>query len=321
MIVQRVGVPIYLQVKDFILEKIKSGEFQPGGKIPTERELSAQLGISRNTVSAAYKELLLEDVLEARQGRGTFVKVVSDEVGGEVGSSRRGRLIKIIDDAMTKVLELGFTVDQFVAIASIRAQEKVQAVKALRIAVVDCTAEYVQHFISQIGQGANVNFESVVLSDLVRGNVQVELLQACDLVVTTFEHQTLVTSLMGNGNKVITVATVPHLEAVIKLARLPVGTKVAIIARTEEFKETLEALLKKAGINHLDFELIRSDDRKEVSVLASDYNAFIVSEEREVLVRQLVAAEKDVVPFYYEIDRGSLNQVMTKIVSQAMENQ
>lgn len=321
MIVQRVGVPIYLQVKDFILEKIKSGEFQPGGKIPTERELSAQLGISRNTVSAAYKELLLEDVLEARQGRGTFVKVVSDEVGGEVSSSRRGRLIKIIDDAMTKVLELGFTVDQFVAIASIRAQEKVQAVKALRIAVVDCTAEYVQHFISQIGQGANVNFESVVLSDLVRGNVQIELLQACDLVVTTFEHQTLVTSLMGNGNKVITVATVPHLEAVIKLARLPVGTKVAIIARTEEFKETLEALLKKAGINHLDFDLIRSDDRKEVSALASDYNAFIVSEEREVLVRQLVATEKDVVPFYYEIDRGSLNQVMMKIVSQAMENQ
>ena len=99
MIVQRVGIPIYLQVKDFILDKIKSGEYQSGTKIPTERELSITLGISRNTVIAAYKELLLEGVLEAWQGRGTFVKSASDDEGGtEVASSRRGRLMKIIDD-------------------------------------------------------------------------------------------------------------------------------------------------------------------------------------------------------------------------------
>ncbi|WP_378953983.1 GntR family transcriptional regulator [Pelosinus sp. sgz500959] len=318
MIVQRVGIPIYLQVKDFILEKIKSGAFRPGGKIPTERELSAELGISRNTVSAAYKELLLEDVLEARQGRGTFVKVVSDDIGGEIGGSRRGRLMKIIDDAMAKVLELGFTVDQFAAIASIRAQEKAQAVKELRVAVVDCTAEYIQRFISQIGQVANVHFESVILSDLVFGKVQIELLQACDVVVTTFEHQAVVTNLMGSGNKIITVAAVPYLEAVIKLARLPVDTKVAIVARSKEFKETLEILLEKAAINHLNFVLIQSDDRKEISSLIADYDVFVVSEEREVLVTQLVAAQKEVITFYYEIDRGSLNQVMMKLVSQAM---
>lgn len=318
MIVQRVGIPIYLQVKDFVLEKIKSGEFKPGSKIPTERELSTELGISRNTVSAAYKELLLEDVLEACQGRGTFVKVVSDDVGGEVGGSRRGRLMKMIDDAMAKALELGFTVDQFAAIASIRAQEKTQAVKALRVAVVDCTAEYVQRFINQIGQIANVHFESVILSELITGKVQIELLQACDVVVTTFEHQMVVSSLMGNTSKVITVATTPHLEAVIKLARLPVNTKVAIVAHTREFKETLEALLEKAAIHHLDFALLQTDDRKKLSLQMQNYDVFIVSEEREVLVNQLVAAHQEVVTFYYEIDRGSLNQVMMKLVSQAV---
>lgn len=318
MIVQRVGIPIYLQVKDFILEKIKSGEFQPGGKIPTERELSTELGISRNTVSAAYKELLLEDVLEARQGRGTFVKAVSDEVGGEVGGSRRGRLMKIIDDAMAKVLELGFTVDQFAAIASIRAQEKTQAVKALRVAVVDCTAEYIQRFISQIGQVANVHFEPVILSELILGKVQIELLQACDVVVTTFEHQAVVTSLMGHASKVITVAAVPHLEAVIKLARLSADTKVAIVARTKDFKESLETLLEKAAINHFALVQIQSEDRKEISSLIVDYDVIIVSEEREVLVSQLVAAHQEVVTFYYEIDRGSLNQVMMKLVNQAV---
>lgn len=318
MILQRIGIPIYLQVKDFVLEKVKSGEYQPGFKIPTERELSAQLGISRNTVSAAYKELLLEGVLEARQGRGTFVKLTSDEVGHEVSGSRRGRLIRIIDDAMAKVVELGFTVDQFSAIASIRAIEKTQAVKELRVAVVDCAAEYIQRFISQIGQNANVCFESVILSELISGKISVDLLQACDVVITTLEHQAVVISLMGNANKVIAVAAVPNLEAVIKLARLPANTKVAIVAKTQEFKEKLEKLLERAMINHLDLVLIQSDDRKEIHSLITKYSVIIVSEEREIVVNQIAADHQEVITFYYEIDRGSLNQVMMKLVSHAV---
>ena len=318
MIVQRVGIPIYLQVKDFIVDKIKSGEYQSGTKIPTERELSSLLGISRNTVSAAYKELLLEGVLEAWQGRGTFVKSNSDDAGAEMASSRRGRLIKIIDDAMAKVLELGFTVDQFAAIASIRAKEKTETIKELRVAIVDCTVEHIQRFISQIGQNANVCFESVVLAELVAGTVPVGLLQACDVIITTLEHQTVVMNLMGNTNKVIAVATVPHLEAVIKLARLPVDTKVAIVARTQEFMDRLQVLLEKASINHLNLQLFQSNDPKEIRNLVSDYSVLIASEEREALVNQVIADHQEVITFYYEIDRGSLNQVMMKLVSQAL---
>ena len=318
MILQRIGIPIYLQVKNFILEKVKSGQYQPGFKIPTERDLSTELGISRNTVSAAYKELLLEGVLEARQGRGTFVKVTTDDAPHETSGSRRGRLIKIIDDAMAKVVELGFTVDQFAAIASIRAIEKTQSIRELRVAVVDCAPEYIQRFISQIGQSANVCFESVILSELISGKVAIDLLCACDVIVTTLEHQAVVTGLMGNTNKLLAVATVPSLEAVIKLARLPVNTKVAIVARTRAFMERLEVLLEKAAINHLDMVLIQCQDPKEIQHLVADYSVLIVSEERESLVKQVALNHQDVITFYYEIDRGSLNQVMMKLVSQAV---
>lgn len=319
MILQRIGIPIYLQVKDFILEKVKSGEYQPGFKIPTERELSTQLGISRNTVSAAYKELLLEDVLEAQQGRGTFVKAIaSDDDGPGVSGSRRSRLIKIIDDAMAKVVELGFTVDQFAAIASIRAIEKTQAIKKLRIAVVDCAPEYIQHFISQIGQSTIACFEYVILSELVAGKVPIHLLGACDLVITTLEHQGVVAKLMGSTNKLLAVATVPNLEAVIKLARLPVNSKVAVVARTSEFMERLKILLEKSAINHLDLILMQSSDSKEIHSLVAGYSAIVVSEERELLVNQLIIDQQEVITFYFEIDRGSLNQVIMKLVNQAL---
>ena len=317
MILQRVGIPIYLQIKSYILDKIKSGEYLAGAKIPTERELSAELGVSRNTVSAAYKELLLEGVLEAQQGRGTFVKSTAADAETDALGGRRERLVKIIDDAMTKVVELGFTVDQFAAIASIRAIEKNQAVKELRVAVVDCASEYIQRFINQIGQIANVRSETVILSELIAGETPIELLQACDLVVTTLGHQAAVISLLGNASKVIGVATVPNLEAVIKLARLPANTPVAIVAKSNEFVENLKKLLEKTSINHLDFKVVQSDDYTEVNNFIASYKVVIVSEEREMLVRQMIMESQEVITFYYEIDRGSLNQVMMKLISQA----
>lgn len=318
MILQRVGIPIYLQIKAYVLDKIKSGEYVPGAKIPTERELSMELGVSRNTVSAAYKELLLEGVLEAQQGRGTFVKTAADQENGNASGGKRDRLVKIIDDAMAKVVELGFTVDQFAAIASIRAIEKNQAVKELRVAVVDCAPEYIQRFIDQIGQIANVRFEAVILSELIAGKVPVELLQACDLVVTTVTHQAAVIGLLGNAGKVIGVATVPDLDAVIKLARLPANTSVAIVAKTNEFVENLQKLLKKTSINHLDVKVVQSGDFSEVSNFIAHDDVVIVSEERERLVRQVVSESQEVITFYFEIDQGSLNQVMMKLISQTL---
>lgn len=318
MILQRMGVPIYLQVKNHVLDKIKSGFYRPGEKIPTERELSTELGISRNTVSAAYKELLLEGVLEARQGRGTFVKGATADLEGEGSGSKRERLVKIIDEAMAKVVELGFSVEQFAAIASIRAKEKTEAVKQLRVAVVECAPEYVQRFISQLGQAANVSFEPVLLAELLERRISVTLLEACDLIVTTLEHQHAVASVVGSTNKMVAVAAVPNLDAIIKLARLPVNSEVGVLARTREFAERIDSLARKMAVNQLDFAFLGTEDMEEVRSFIKQHSVLVVSEEREHLARRWATEEQEIITFYYEIDRGSLNQVMLKLVTHVL---
>lgn len=319
MILQRIGIPIYLQVKNYILDKIKAGDFPSGTKLPTERELAAELGISRNTVSAAYKELLLEGILEAQQGRGTFVRQGENvnDLDHMVGG-RRERLLKVIDDAMGKVLELGFTVDQFAAFVSIRAKEKAEAVRELRVAIVECAAEFARRFIRQIGQVANVRFETVLLADLERGKVPVELLNACDMVLTTAEHQAVVARFMGNSPKLTTVATVPNLEAVIKLARLPAGASVGVIAQTSEFVYAFERLLKRINISSLKLEIIQTDDREGLRQFVDRHSVLLVCEDREYLARQLAGEGKDVIAFSYEIDQGSLHQVVAKLLAQTL---
>ena len=319
VIVQKIGIPIYLQVKAYILDKIKTGYYKTGDKLPAERQLSEQLGISRNTVSAAYKELLLEGILDSEQGRGTFVREQTADittVGADVAGSRLERALKVIDTAMTQVVELGFTVEQFATITAIRAKERELATRQLRVAVVEGTREYGERFIDQLGQVANARFESVTLSDLTTGVVRTEFLEACDLVITTLDHQSVVVEILGNSTKLMAVATTPNLEAVIKLARLPVGSEVAVIAKTQGYIDALKQLLAKIGCNNVKLTPCIGEDREQIRSGIANFNVVITAWDLQNVVRQVASATQDVITFYYEIDQGSLQQVASRLVAE-----
>ena len=49
------GIPLYIQIKEQIRKQIEENAWQPGFKLPTERQLASLLGVSRNTVSMAYQ--------------------------------------------------------------------------------------------------------------------------------------------------------------------------------------------------------------------------------------------------------------------------
>jgi GntR family transcriptional regulator len=65
--------PLYLQVKDMLVQRIVAGAWKPGAAIPNEIELSRELGISVGTVRKALDEMESERLISRRQGRGTFV--------------------------------------------------------------------------------------------------------------------------------------------------------------------------------------------------------------------------------------------------------
>lgn len=67
------SVPAYLQIEEQMADRIDGGEFVAGDRLPTERELSTQLGVSRMTVRAAMDRLVQRDLIVRRQGSGTFV--------------------------------------------------------------------------------------------------------------------------------------------------------------------------------------------------------------------------------------------------------
>lgn len=70
---KKTPIPVYYQLKNIILDRIKDGQYPVDGLIPSERELGEMFGISRMTVRQALNQLVSEGVLHREKGKGTFV--------------------------------------------------------------------------------------------------------------------------------------------------------------------------------------------------------------------------------------------------------
>jgi DNA-binding FadR family transcriptional regulator len=64
---------LYRQIAEQLRSLIAKGEFKPGSRLPAERDLARQLGVSRPTVREALIALEVEDVVDVRTGSGIYV--------------------------------------------------------------------------------------------------------------------------------------------------------------------------------------------------------------------------------------------------------
>ena len=65
--------PIYLQIKKIIQQRIASGEWVAGQKLPSENDFVAALDVSRMTINRALRELTHEGLVKRVHGLGSFV--------------------------------------------------------------------------------------------------------------------------------------------------------------------------------------------------------------------------------------------------------
>ena len=68
------NAPVYRQIAEQIRQRVERGELGAGDRLPPIRTLASQLGVNRDTVSTAYEVLAAEGVVDARVGRGTFIR-------------------------------------------------------------------------------------------------------------------------------------------------------------------------------------------------------------------------------------------------------
>ncbi len=96
--------PAYRSLADQAIRAIEAGELRPGDRLPTHRNLAFDLGLSVQTVSRAYDELIRGGFVSGEVGRGTFVNAVTS--GAQMPYSPESHYGSIIECSILKpVLE------------------------------------------------------------------------------------------------------------------------------------------------------------------------------------------------------------------------
>ena len=105
------GIPFYRQIIDQIRYGIVTGKLEVGEQLPTVKALAVELKVNLNTVSKAYRELEIQNILETQQGTGTFIGSVKVEIPDE---ERQKKLNDICTEFFNIAASYGFTEEDLV---------------------------------------------------------------------------------------------------------------------------------------------------------------------------------------------------------------
>jgi GntR family transcriptional regulator len=181
------GIPIYIQIRDG-LRKLIAGGSLVGNRLPTERRLSEELDVSRNTVSMAYKELADEGVISSQIGRGTFAS-------GALLKRDRPGLAESVERSAEEALDAGYSLDEYRHSVEDFVRKKKEALKKTRIIFIDGEKSRLPANCLNPGPGAAI--ESLSLEELKKNPGK---LNNADLVVASVTQLKAAEKLL-NGRK------------------------------------------------------------------------------------------------------------------------
>ena len=101
--------PMYRQIESQLRDFILSGVLKPGTGLPTIRALAGQLTCSVITTRRAYQDLEGEGLIITRQGRGTVVAEISEEM---LSARRREGVVAAFMEAVRTGRRAGFTEEE-----------------------------------------------------------------------------------------------------------------------------------------------------------------------------------------------------------------
>ena len=312
-------IPLYIQLKKEIIYLIKNGSLRVGSRMPTERELAKELGVSRNTISSAYNELEATGILKSIRGRGTFV---AEEVLSWKTDEGVHKVNKLIDLALEESIECGIESEDFLDMVINRVREKSEAFNKIIAGFVECNNEQAIIFSEEIKKITKVNTIPFTIDALeVMDENTIKKLAKCQIVIAPFNHTNEVNELLKGWDKeVLGVATGPNLESIVRIVRHPIDTKYAFVCLSDEFIFRIQSALDKAGIGDLKIKYYSGREERKLQEIIKYADVIIVTPARYNEIHKLNHVNKELIEFSYIIDRESIKMLKSKIVETKCQN-
>jgi DNA-binding transcriptional regulator YhcF (GntR family) len=261
-------------VRDIIIDRLASGAHPIGSKLPTSRELAAEIGAHRNTVAKAYQELANLGLVSVRQGRGTYV-VAQPENGNE--RSVALQLRNSLSELVLKARRIGLPEAELRELIDGRISAAYEGTR--RGTFIECNTADVEAAIAEIESLAGHRLSPLLLSRLVRDPVATT--NGFDVVFTSLFHVKEVSDCLAPVRPevdVIGVYTQPDETALDQLARIPPGSRVGIVVSNVEGARRFANHVNTVTTAETRALVLPSDE--EIVALAEEVDAFLCSRSR-----------------------------------------
>jgi GntR family transcriptional regulator len=297
-------------IEQMLEQRIRTGAYAEGERLPTVRELADELRVNKNTVARAYQSLERRGYLELARGRGAFVRQREPTLG--VADSRwLARLDQLLTDAQRHALSREVVQHELA-----RCLERVYGRSGLRVAFIECNAPDIEAMSEALREAVKHPLKGVMLSDALRRPK--ELAEQFDLIVTTFYHLSEVSQALGANykEKIIGVHAMPRHDALLKIARL----HAQVIGLVCDRSSTIDNLKHIIHTYHPTATIMPTliDDKAQLKSLLKKADAIVVTRschERLMTLKPNIP----VIMVIFEIDQQSVDFLRTKIGEQSKD--
>ncbi len=313
-------IPFYIQIKEQIKQMIQEGLLTEGEQLPTERELSETLNISRNTVSTAYEELKREKIIDSSPGKGTFVAALDKPINMKIPNNKREKYGTLFEDIINEALQEDLSLDDILSIFKEKLKEKRKLLKRTKIAFVECNYEQLSYFTHRLELGIGVNIQSFLIDDIYKDiPTFFRQIKDIDFIVTTFFHLPEVEKIIQGKKPVVAISLDPQIETMVRIARIKDNAPVSLVCISDRFAERVKKSLKNVGIN-INLRHTTTRDIKKLQKFIKGTEAIIVSPGRKRDVEGIVKdKEIPIIEFVYVPDKGSIHNLRMKIIKSQKE--
>ncbi len=228
-------------VVSYVLDRLASGLYPPGGRLPTSREMAEELGVHRNTVAKAYKSLADLGLIFSTPGRGTFAAArleldnrrlhaqqISERLAEDILRARRSN---ISEDGLRQ------TIDEHIA--------TIYHAPPPRGAFVECNVEDLRVAVAEIEQQSDARLAPVLLDALAADSAGI--VANFDVIFTSLFHLLEVRELLADARprrRIVGIHTQPDERGLAEIAQIEPDAHVGIVVSNSDGARRFRAQLQ-----------------------------------------------------------------------------
>jgi DNA-binding transcriptional regulator YhcF (GntR family) len=300
------------EVSQAILNRIMTGQYHPGSRLPSVRDLAEELGSNRNTVNKAYQMLLKLGVIEGgSSGRQGFRvhNLLPEQAKSkhELISYFHQQSVDLVWKGMAAGVSAHEMFDQLSS-----AIDEVYGPSSVQLLFIECNEQDSGEMGDNLHHSLGVKVDCGLLSEFHEGFAA--RTAPYDLIVTTFHHMSEVLELVkqsgGSPTRVVGIDTRPTPETMLGIARLP-KTHIGLVSTMPNTSHMLKYFIYSYH-PEWQIEATTIHEKEAMLSIAASCDHLVMTHTCVEYVEALTGRKPDVV-VYFQIDEQSLLFIQQRI--------